>query len=241
MAAATTSTQAVATTSSSSSSDTSTTSHTTLVSTRVVTISGAPVTQTVTSTPIATAAGADTQDAVRKGVSGGTVAGAVIGAVVGVALLFLGGIFIWRKRRNDADDNDVESPSKPRSPKRMERNISVLSKTGLLAAAGAGAGDAEKNYDDPLPYINTAGHNRNSTYGQGEPGGRSPVSPAGVAGSDGLARRDSRPLFYDQRLNPAALMQHWENNGSRTSIGTMQDQRDYSRPLNVTNPDPVED
>lgn len=213
-------------------------SHTTLVSTRVITISGAPVTQTVTSTPIA-APGADTQNAVRKGVSGGTVAGAVIGAVVGVALIFLGAIFLWRKRHNESNNEDVESPPKPRSPQRMERNTSVLSKTGLLAAAGAG--DAEKNYDDPLPYINTAGHNQRNSMFYGEPGGPSPINAIGFAGSEGLARRDSRPLVYDQRLNPAALMHHWENNNSRASIGTMHDQRDYSRPLNVTNPDPVDD
>ena len=106
----------------------------------------------------------------------------------------------------------------------MERNTSVLSKTGLLSSMGAGP-DTEKFHDD-----SANGHK----YHGSESTAPIPTSPDG-------SRRNSRPLVYDQRLNPAALMQHWEMNGSRASIGTMQDQRDYSRPLGVTNPDPVDD
>ncbi|KAI5198670.1 hypothetical protein AUEXF2481DRAFT_3647 [Aureobasidium subglaciale EXF-2481] len=223
-----TSTQgAVVASSQSSTIDTSSLSHTTLVSTRVVTVSGGPVTQTVTSTAVVDP-GADSQRQIeQKGVSGGTVAGAVVGSVAGVALLLAGAFFLWRRKRSETPD-----PESPRSSsgsgsarRRMERNTSVLSKTGLLSSIG-NAADAEKFHDDSA---------QTHKYHVSESTAPIPASP------DGDNRRNSRPLVYDQRLNPAALMEHWERNGSRASIGTMQDQRDYSRPLGVTNPDPVDD
>jgi cell wall integrity and stress response component len=45
-------------------------------------------------------------------------------------------------------------------------------------------------------------------------------------------RRNSKPLVFDQRLNPNAFMQH--DDGSRTSVLTMQDNQDYTRTLNVS-------
>jgi len=50
-------------------------------------------------------------------------------------------------------------------------------------------------------------------------------------------RRNSKPLVIDQRLNPNALMVH--DDGSRSSFVSMQDNRDYTRTLNVRNPDPA--
>ncbi|KAK6008662.1 hypothetical protein QM012_000565 [Aureobasidium pullulans] len=223
-----TSTQAAAVTSSPSSTaaDTDSLSHTTFVSTRVVTVSGGPVTQTVTSTAVVTPGAGSLHENESNGVSGGTVAGAVVGSVAGVALLLAGAFFLWRRKRSEASD-----PESPRSSsgsssarRRMERNTSVLSKTGLLSSAGTAA-DMEKFQDD-----SALGHR----YHGSESTAPTSTSPDGD-------RRNSRPLIYDQRLNPAALMEHWERNGSRASIGTMQDQRDYSRPLGVTNPDPVDD
>lgn len=181
---------------------------------------------------------AETQEAERKGVSGGTIAGAVVGSVLGVALLLAGAFFLWRRQRSGSDAGSTTSSAR----KKMERNTSVLSKTGLLASAGA-ATDLEKDTYHGPGFINTTAANNNqrhSTMYAAESGGPSPVSPAGDNGSQ-RARRDSRPLVFDQRLNPAAIMSSWEANGSRTSIGTMHDQRDYSRPLGVMNPDPVDD
>lgn len=98
----------------------------------------------------------------------------------------------------------------------VTRNTSVLSKTGLL-------GSAEKGY---LPPVHTASHRSNTGM---DIDGFTPISE----------RRHSRPLFYDQRLNPSALMDN--DNNSRASIVTMQDNRDYTRTLNVRNPDPESD
>jgi cell wall integrity and stress response component len=44
-------------------------------------------------------------------------------------------------------------------------------------------------------------------------------------------KRSSLPLVIDQRLNPNALMVH--DDGSRVSFVSMQDNRDYTRTLNV--------
>jgi cell wall integrity and stress response component len=184
------------------------------------------VTQTVTSTAVVTPGAGSLHETEQKGVSGGTVAGAVIGSVAGVALLLAGAFLLWRRKQTEASD-----PESPRSGsgsgsarRRMERNTSVLSKTGLLSSVGTTT-DMEKFHDD-----SATGHK----YHGSESTAPIPTSPDGD-------RRNSRPLVYDQRLNPAALMEHWERNGSRASIGTMQDQRDYSRPLGITNPDPVDD
>ena len=45
-------------------------------------------------------------------------------------------------------------------------------------------------------------------------------------------RRSSKLQVYDQRLNPTAFMQH--DDGSRSSFVSMQDNRDYTRTLNVS-------
>lgn len=200
----------------------------------------------MTSTPEIVKPNADTSNSRKSGVSAGTIAGAVIGAVVGVALILAGAFFLWRRRRNAAAG--PSGTASPGSRRKMERNESVLSKTGLLAAAGVGSGagaggsggnDVEKSSYDAPPYINTSMNRRQS--GMNQTNGPSPTSPIVFDGDSQLSRRNSRPLVYDQRLNPQAIMSNWEANGSRASVGTMQDQRDYSRPLGVTNPDPIDD
>lgn len=198
-----------------------------------MTQSGAIVTETVTSTP-APYVNPDTitqSTPQRKGVSGGTIAGAVVGSLLGVALLLLGACLLWRRRKNKKNDPEARSSA-------MTRNASVLSKAGLLSSSHGV--EAEKTFDDTPHYQpGTASQRQSALYGGAVAAfdsGDSPASgPYATSGRD--SRRNSRPLVYDQRLNPAALMQNWELNGSRTSVNTMQDQRDYSRPLNIANPD----
>jgi len=64
-------------------------------------------------------------------------------------------------------------------------------------------------------------HNRNSTVTT-ETTGISPISE----------RRNSQPILFDQRLNPVMLMEN--DNGSRTSVMSMADNRDYTRTLGVS-------
>ncbi|KAK5127887.1 hypothetical protein LTR85_005004 [Meristemomyces frigidus] len=229
-----------ATTEASSSSLTASETPSPVTSVRVVTISGAIVTQTVTSTPMVVASSnPDSAQLQRKRLSGGAIAGIVIGSLLGVAALLFGAFLLWRRRKQnrDAEDADVDAGAghRPNSPR---RTTSVLSKTGLLSR-GRPASVTEKDLDDPL-YVNTHTGNNSVRHsmmfaagGAGE--GVSPVSPLGSSHENDSERRHSRPLVYDQRLNPSALFMNADGNGSRVS---MQDQQDYSRPLGIMNPDP---
>jgi cell wall integrity and stress response component len=64
-------------------------------------------------------------------------------------------------------------------------------------------------------------------------GGASSLNNASPDKSSGTVseRRGSKLQIYDQRLNPSAFMQH--DDGSRSSFVSMQDNRDYTRTLNV--------
>ncbi|KAK5137848.1 hypothetical protein LTR08_006616 [Meristemomyces frigidus] len=204
----------------------------------VVTIAGAIVTQTVTSTPMVVST-PDSGSLQRKGLSKGAIAGAVIGALLGLAAVLSGAFLLWRRRKQDGDAEGTGAGVGRGPVKNFRRNTSVMSKTGLLSR-GRPASTTEKEVDGPL-YINThTGNNsvRHSMLFAGAAGaaeGVSPVSPLGNYTDRDSTRRYSRPLVYDQRLNPSVLFANAQANGSRVSI---QDQQDYSRPLGITNPDP---
>ena len=144
----------------------------------------------------------------KKGVSKGAIAGTVVGSVVGLALIGAVVFLLLSRHKRSKDTEDSEAPATTLPPR---RNTSTLSKTGLL-----------KTEKDPYipPVITTT--NRSSSHGLDTIDSISPISE----------RRNSRPLFYDQRLNPTALMDL--DNGSHTSIITIEDNRDYTRTLNVS-------
>ena len=192
---------------------------------------------------MAPASSSDQQQFQRKGLSGGAIAGIVIGSLIGLAALLLAAFLLWRRRRRNGDTEGAAAAGRgPRSP---QRNTSVMSKTGLLARGRTNdvtndmAEKDDRDFDEPL-YVNT-GTGNNSVrhsmlFGAGMAGeGVSPVSPLGSTQDEtGSNRRHSRPLVYDQRLNPSALFANHEANGSRVS---MQDNADYTRPLAVMNPE----
>ncbi|KAK8212392.1 hypothetical protein IWZ01DRAFT_264749 [Phyllosticta capitalensis] len=176
----------------------------------VVTQGGNVITQTVTSVPGANDTSTGSGSSTKASVSGGQIAGAVIGGLAGIALIV--GIATWfllRHRRNAqaGSEEDADGNHPP------QRNVSTLSRTGLLKSA-------EKDYSATLPPINT----RNSSNDPSD--SMTPISE----------RRNSRPLFHDQRLNPFPFMEN--DNGSHASIISIEDNRDYTRTLNVRNPDP---
>ncbi|EMC98838.1 hypothetical protein BAUCODRAFT_31100 [Baudoinia panamericana UAMH 10762] len=210
-----------------------------VTSVQVVTVAGAIVTHTVTSTPlVAPAPSSESMTFQRKGLSGGAVAGIVIASLIGAIALVVGAVLVRRRRRQgDNDDAEGAGAAQKRSgPNSPRRNVSVLSKTGLLSR-GRAPSITEKEFDPP---IYGTGHNsmRHSTFfasaAASEAQAVSPVSPLGSTHEDAGGRRHSRPLVYDQRLNPSALFLHADGSGSRISV---QDAQDYSRPLGVTNPD----
>ncbi|KAF4313193.1 hypothetical protein GTA08_BOTSDO00544 [Botryosphaeria dothidea] len=212
-----TSSSAAATTSSSSTSSEESTSSSTKTSTpttqvTVVTVGGSVVTQTVTSVPATAESDSGSK---RSSASGGQIAGAVIGGLAGLALI-AGGVvwFLLRMRRKqEQEGRDAEGGSA--GGVTPQRNVSTLSRTGLLRSG-------EKDYTATLPPINTTRHSSDPS---------DTITPISE-------RRNSRPLFHDQRLNPQPFMNL--DNGSHASIVSIEDNRDYTRTLNVRNPDPPE-
>lgn len=148
----------------------------------------------------------------KKSSNSGVIAGAVVGAIIGLGIL-IGALLwcLWNQRRKHRKEQDFEDA--PIEPQRVspQRHPSTLSNAGLLRT--------EKDYPT-LSIPAPTRHSSNGTDG---------ISPVSGGGSD---RRHSRPLFYDQRLNPSALMDL--ENGSHTSIVTMEDNKDYTRTLNVS-------
>ena len=164
----------------------------------------------------------------RHGLSTGAVAGIVVGALLGFAALVLAAFLLWRRKKNSDSEQGTET-AQPRKPR---RNTSVLSRTGLLARARPQS-MSENNYDDNM--YGTGGNSVRHSMMFGPGVTVEPVSPLGSSQDNvSSSRRHSKPMVYDQRLNPSALFANADANGSRVSI---QDQHDYSRPLGVANPD----
>ncbi|PVI06322.1 hypothetical protein DM02DRAFT_649833 [Periconia macrospinosa] len=177
-------------------------------SVRTISMSNSVVTETIVTTPSSTPIDTSTE---KSSSNTGAIVGGVVGGVVGLAAL-TGGIFfaLWRRRRQHRTEQDDDGQSG------MQRNVSTMSKSGLLRT--------EKPAAYP-PAIATNFPRRQSRNLDQES-----ISP--ISGSD---RRNSRPMV-DQRLNPSAIFVL--DNSSRGSLGSMDDSRDYHRPLNVRNPDP---
>jgi len=204
-----------------------------VTSIRVVTVSGAVVTETVTSTPVVASGSADQLPFQRKSLSGGAIAGVVIGTLLGVAAVAVAALLLYRRRRQNGDAEGASPGGRGRPSPR--RNTSVLSKTGLLSR-GRPMSMAEKElYDEPYGNGGISSVRHSALFGGSTLAeGVSPVSPLGSSQENVSSRRHSKPMVHDQRLNPSALFAHQDANGSRVS---MQDQQDYSRPLGVVNPD----
>lgn len=180
-------------------------------STEYFTISGAIRTRYITTDPSGTGLPISSVADIRvtnQGLSNGAVAGITIGVIAAVATAGLFFFFCcWRKRKDKGGDGGIN------------RNSSVLSKAGLLrhGSTRPTTGAAVLPVSNSAPRLDTA-----------IPGISGPPSTSTVGM---LERRDSRPLFRDNRLNPNLLTVH--SNTSRTSVGTLQDNEDYSRPLKV--------
>lgn len=154
----------------------------------------------------------------KQGLSSGAVAGVTVAALLGAGLLGALLIFLlcWRRRKTQSNDSEG-------APK---RNASVLSRVGLLRNSN-NSEEQPTTRGPTLPQIQTSG------ISMGDGGPESALTMGSSLMSEN--RRFSRPLFSDNRLNPNALMT--QPDLSRTSVSTLQDNQDYSRPLEVRNPD----
>lgn len=139
----------------------------------------------------------------KSGIAPGYIAVAVIAGVFGIAFIFGCLWLCWRRKQSEEDRELHDGTSRA-----MQRNTSVHSKAGLLANR------------PNLPALSTRQSSNVVLTGS------DPASPLSMS-----ERRKSQPLMYDQRLNPNALMSN--DNGSHTSLQTLDDHRDYGRMLKV--------
>ncbi|KAL9586217.1 MAG: hypothetical protein Q9212_001042 [Teloschistes hypoglaucus] len=211
----TTATPSTSTDSSSQASPPPTSTWTPTPITSVMTITGQVKTVTITPTAPPSAA-ADSR-------SGGFMShpGKVAGLFVGVGLMIcaLAGALIWfylRWKRN-AETDTIASTGGGGTPQRRQSKLSTM---GLLG------GTRKSNMRKSVPPIQTGG------WGPGNSHEKSPSdTPIDY-------RRTSYPRVVDQRLDPMALWNPLQDNGSHVSIQSFRDDQDYSRRmLRVANPD----
>lgn len=182
-----------------------------------ITVSGAVVTEVVTSVAFVPQSSSSTSEPVAHstahGLSGGAAAGAAIGAILGVSLI-LGLLFFccWRprRRRNEGDGE-----------KGLNRNTSVLSKAGLLRRASQRQTVSGRS---TAPKLQTTGLGGIS---------EDPRSAATMTSATMSTTSNSRGMFVDNRLNPNAWSPTHHANRSTSTLGSLRDYRDYSRPLEV--------
>lgn len=190
------------------------TSGSTSVWPSLVTISGAPTTKYITSVVTAPAAVATSEQLspTPQTHSNSLSGGAIAGIVIGTLAgiaVLAALLFFMCFRRRQDEDGRTNT---------LDRNSSVLSKVGLV---------------------------RNRTNNSAPSSARIPeITPSMTQ------RTPTLPVFTDSRMNPN-LGGSWRGNtagaglglshanDSQASLGSLQDARDYSRPLEVRNPDPV--
>lgn len=139
--------------------------------------------------------------------------GKVAGLFVGVGLIFclIGAALIWLylRRKREAEAETIASTAGGETPQRRQSKLSTM---GLLG------GTRPSNNRKSIPTIQT------SDWGPGNSSREK--SPANTPIDH---RRTSYPRVVDQRLEPAALWNPLQDNGSHVSIQSFQDDQDYSR------------
>ncbi|KAL8688540.1 MAG: hypothetical protein Q9218_005578 [Villophora microphyllina] len=146
----------------------------------------------------------------------GKVAGLFV--VVGLLICLLAAALIWfylRWKRN-ADTETIASTTGGETPQRRQSKLSTI---GLLGGTG------RSNKRKSVARIQTGG------WGPGNGNEKSPSDTP-------IDHRTSYPRVVDQRLDPMALWNPLQDNGSHVSIQSFRDDQDYSRRmLRVANPD----
>lgn len=146
----------------------------------------------------------------------GKVAGLFVG--VGLIICLVGAAIIWffLRRKRDAEAETIASTTGGETPQRRQSKLSTM---GLL-------GGTRRSNRKSVPQIQTSG------WGTGNNTEKSPTdTPIEY-------HRSSYPRVVDQRLEPAALWNPLQDNGSHVSIQSFRDDQDYSRRmLRVANPD----
>ncbi|KAI4181176.1 MAG: hypothetical protein L6R41_006776 [Letrouitia leprolyta] len=146
----------------------------------------------------------------------GKVAGLFVGVGLIICLAAAAVIWLFLRRKRNAEDEMAASTAGGETPQRRQSKLSTM---GLL-------GGTKRPNRKSVPQIQTSG------WGTGNTAEKSPTdTPIEY-------RRSSYPRIIDQRLEPAALWNPLQDNGSHVSIQSFRDDQDYSRRmLRVANPD----
>ncbi|KAL8887355.1 MAG: hypothetical protein Q9192_006343, partial [Flavoplaca navasiana] len=147
----------------------------------------------------------------------GKVAGLFVGLALIICLSAAALIWVFIRRKRKAEAETIASMGGGETPQRRQSKMSTI---GLLG------GTRRSNNRKSVPRIQTSG------WGPGNSTEKSPTdTPIDY-------RRTSYPRVVDQRLEPAALWNPLQDNGSHVSIQSFRDDQDYSRRmLRVANPD----
>ncbi|KAI4109096.1 MAG: hypothetical protein LQ339_001901 [Xanthoria mediterranea] len=138
----------------------------------------------------------------------GKVAGLFVGIALIICLLAAALIWFFIRRKRNAEAEAMASTAGGETPQRRQSKMSTI---GLLG------GTRRTNKRRSVPKIQTSG------WGPGNSMEKSPVdTPVDY-------RRTSYPRVVDQRLEPAALWNPLQDNGSHVSIQSFRDDQDYSR------------
>lgn len=138
----------------------------------------------------------------------GKVAGLFVG--VGLIICLLAAALVWfcYRRKRDVEAETIASTVGEETPQRRQSKLSTM---GLLG------GTRRSNNRKSVPPIQT------SSWGPGNSAEKSPTdTPIDY-------RRTSYPRIVDQRLEPTALWNPLQDNGSHVSIQSFRDDQDYSR------------
>ncbi|KAL8753079.1 MAG: hypothetical protein Q9199_005304 [Rusavskia elegans] len=138
----------------------------------------------------------------------GKVAGLFVGIAVIICLLAAALIWFFIRRKRNVEAETMASTAGGETPQRRQSKMSTI---GLLG------GTRRANHGKSVPKIQTSG------WGPGNSMEKSPTdTPIDY-------RRTSYPRVVDQRLEPAALWNPLQDNGSHVSIQSFRDDQDYSR------------
>ncbi|KAL8911586.1 MAG: hypothetical protein Q9171_003251 [Xanthocarpia ochracea] len=177
--------------------------------TSVMTVTGQV--KTITITPTAPPSGAVVAQVSRDGgfmSHPGKVAGLFVGVALIIGLIAAAGIWFCLRRKRNAEAETIASTTGGETPQRRQSKMSTM---GLLG------GTRRSNNRKSVPMIQTSG------WGPGNSTEKSPSdTPIDY-------RRTSYPRVVDQRLEPAALWNPLQDNGSHVSIQSFRDDQDYSR------------
>ena len=138
----------------------------------------------------------------------GKVAGLFVGVALIIGLIAAAGVWLCLRRKRNAEAETIASTTGGETPQRRQSKMSTM---GLLG------GTRRSNNRKSVPMIQTSG------WGPGNSTEKSPSdTPIDY-------RRTSYPRVVDQRLEPAALWNPLQDNGSHVSIQSFRDDQDYSR------------